>query len=74
MVMNINNCWKLFCYGVKRDHYENLINIREFMEKLAQDCFKNYFSNDNGTTAKNIPHLMRLMIERPFLLAAQLIL
>ena len=29
--------WKLFCYGVKRDHYEKLIGIRELSERLAQD-------------------------------------
>ena len=26
--MTITNCWKLFRYGVKRDHYEKLIGIR----------------------------------------------
>ena len=29
MEMTINNCWKLFRYWVKRDHYEKLIGIRE---------------------------------------------
>ena len=28
MGMTITNCWKLFRYGVKRDHYEKLIGIR----------------------------------------------
>ena len=28
MGMTINNCWKLFRYGVKRDHYDKLIGIR----------------------------------------------
>ena len=32
MGMNINNCWKLFRYGVKRDHYEKLIGVREFLK------------------------------------------
>ena len=30
MGMTITNCWKLFRYGVKRDHYGNFIGIREF--------------------------------------------
>ena len=33
MGMNINNGWKMFCYGVKRDHYDKFIGIREFSEK-----------------------------------------
>ena len=28
MGMTITNCWNLFCYGVKRYHYEKLIGIR----------------------------------------------
>ena len=32
MGMNITNIWKLFHYGVKRDHYEKLIGIRELLE------------------------------------------
>ena len=42
---------------VKRDHYEKLIGIREFSERLAQDCFNNTFSPDRGTPPKNIPPL-----------------
>ena len=57
MGTTINNVWKLFCYGVKRDHNEKLIDIREFLERLAQDCFNNNFSPDRGTPEKNIPHL-----------------
>ena len=57
MGMTITNCWKLFRYGVKRDHYEKLIGIREFSERLAQNCFNNNFSSDSGTPAKNIPLL-----------------
>ena len=53
MGMNITNFWKLFCYGVKRDRYEKLIGIREFLEQLAQYLFKNTFSPDTGTPAKN---------------------
>ena len=57
MVMTITNCWKLFCYGVKRDHYDKFIGIREFSERFAQDCFKNTFSPDRGTPENNIPTL-----------------
>ena len=32
MGMTITNYWKLFRYGVKRDHYDKLICIREFSE------------------------------------------
>ena len=28
MGMTITYCWELFCYGVKRHHYEKLIGIR----------------------------------------------
>ena len=34
MGMTITNGWKLFCYGVKRNHFNKLISIREFSEKL----------------------------------------
>ena len=57
MVMTITNFWKLFCYGVNRDHYEKLIGIIEFLKQLAQDCFNNPFSTDKGTPSKNIPPL-----------------
>ena len=57
MGMAITNCWKLFRYGVKRDHYGKLVGIREFSERLALNCFNNPFSTDTGTTAKNIPPL-----------------
>ena len=57
MGITITNCWKLFRYGVKRDHSEKLIGIREFSERLAQDCFNNNFSSDSGTPANNIPPL-----------------
>ena len=49
MGMVINNGWKLFCYGVKRDHYEKFIGIREFLERLDQDFFNNNFSPASGT-------------------------
>ena len=32
MGTKITNCWKLFCYGIKRDHYDKFIGIREFSE------------------------------------------
>ena len=54
MGMTSTNCCKLFRYGVKRDHYEKNIGIREFLEQLAQDCFNNTFSLDRGTPEKNI--------------------
>ena len=57
MGMTITNWWKLFRYGVNRDHYDNFIGIREFLEQLALDCFKNPFSTDTGTPANNIPPL-----------------
>ena len=34
-----------------------MICIREFSERLSQDCFNNKFSSDRGTPAKNIPPL-----------------
>ena len=57
MGMTITNCWKLFFYGVKRDHYDKLIGIKNSSERLAQDCFNNNFSSDSGTPAKNTPLL-----------------
>ena len=42
MGMTITNCCKLFRCGVKRDHYEKLIGIRELWERLSQYCFKIY--------------------------------
>ena len=35
MGMTITNCWKLFRYGVKREHYDKQIGIRELSERLA---------------------------------------
>ena len=55
--MTIANCWKLFRCGVKRDHYDKLISIREFSERLAQDFFKNEFSPDRGNPSNNTPPL-----------------
>ena len=52
--MSITNFWKLFCYGIKRYHYEKLFAIREIFERLALDCFNNSFSDDTGTPANNI--------------------
>ena len=57
MGMTITDCWKLFSYGVKRDHYDKWIGIREFSERLAQDCFNNKLSSDRGTSENNIPPL-----------------
>ena len=52
--MNITNSWKLFCYGVKRDHYDKLIGTRKLLQLLAQYCFNNPFSPDRGTPSKNL--------------------
>ena len=52
MGMTITNLWKLFCYGVQRDHYEKLIIIREFLEQLTMYCFNNPFSTDTGNPEK----------------------
>ena len=57
MGMTITNCWKLFCYGVKRYHYDKFISIREFSERLAVDCFSNPFTTGTWTPANNIPSL-----------------
>ena len=57
MGMTITIFWKLFSYGVKKEHYEKLSGIRELFEQLSLDCFNNKFSNDTGTLAKNIPLL-----------------
>ena len=54
MGMIITNLWKLFFWGVKRDHYEKLIGIREFLERLALDFFNNNFTANTGAQAKNI--------------------
>ena len=55
--MTITNFWKLFRYGVKRDHHDKSIGIREFSERIAVHCFKNNFTTDTWTTAKNIPYI-----------------
>ena len=57
MGITITNFWKLFCYGVRRDHYNKLIGIREFLERLALDCFNNNILTDTVTLEKNIPPL-----------------
>ena len=54
MVTNITNCWRLFRYGVKIDHYKKMIDIREFSEQIAQDFFNNPISPDIGTPVKKI--------------------
>ena len=57
MGITITNCWKLFRYGVKIEHYEKWIGIRELSERLAQDIFNNPFSPYSGTPEKKIPPL-----------------
>ena len=56
MVVTITSFWKIFCYGVKRHHYEKLIGIKE-LSGPDLDCFNNSFSTDTGTPSKNIPPL-----------------
>ena len=58
----------MFCYGVKRYHYEKLIGIREFSERLAQYFFNNKFSPDMGNPEITYLPLMKLMMEIQFLL------
>ena len=50
---NMTYCWKLFHYGVKIEHYEKLIGIRELSEQLAQDWFNDPFSLETGIPEKN---------------------
>ena len=69
MGMAITNCWKLFRYGVKRDHYGKLVGIREFSERLALDCFNNTISTDTGGWKRPYLSLMTLMMDIQFLLA-----
>ena len=52
-VMTTTNCWKIFCYDVKRDQFQKLIRIGEFSERLAQNCFNNPFSTNNRNLEKN---------------------
>ena len=74
MEINITTFWKLFCYGIKRNHYDKLIGIKEFLKQLAQGCFNNNFSPDRGNPSNNIPPpLTRLMMEIQFLLAVHFI-
>ena len=37
MGTTITNFWKLFRYGVKRDHHDKFIGIREFLERISVD-------------------------------------
>ena len=66
--MTINNCWKLFRYGVKRDHYDKFIGIRELLERLAQYCFNNPFYLIEVPQQIKYPPLIRSMTEIQFLL------
>ena len=73
-VMTITNLWKLFCYRVKIYHYEKLIGIREFLERLDIDCFNNIFQLILGP--RQITHLQLIMSTkyRRFLLAVHFII
>ena len=55
--VTVTNIWELFCCGVKRDHYDKFIGIREFSEIIAVDCFNRNFTTDTWITANNIPSL-----------------
>ena len=63
--MNLTNVWKIFGYGVKREHYEKFIRIGELLERFSHDLFKNPFSAYTGTTAKTTSILDRLNREEP---------
>ena len=52
MEMTINNFWKIFHSGIKREHYENLIGIRELLELLAFYCLDNPFTTYTRTPEK----------------------
>ena len=60
MSMKITSCSKIFFNGVKRDHYDKFIGIREFLEQIAMDCFSNYVTIDTGTLKKIIPFLDKI--------------
>ena len=57
MGMTITDFWKLFLYGVKRDHYDQFIEIRGFLEGIPVDCFNIKFTTDSGDQEKKIPSL-----------------
>ena len=50
--ITISSFWKLFGYGVNRDHYEKFIYIREFLELLSLGCFNITFTTDTKTPQK----------------------
>ena len=58
---------------VKRDHYDKLVCIREFLEQLTQDCFNNIFHQIGGPQKITHLPLMRLVMEIQFLLSVHLI-
>ena len=49
--------WKLFHYRVNREHYDKSIGIREFIEQISHDFFKNTFLTDFGNPDNIIPLL-----------------
>ena len=71
--MAITNCWKLFLYGVKIYHYENLIIIIEFLERLSQYCFSDIFHLIVVTQQKTYSPLIILMMGVQFLIAVKFI-
>ena len=53
----MTNGWKLFRYGIKRENYDKFIGIREFLERIAMDCFSNLCTTDTGNLEKCITSL-----------------
>ena len=57
MGTTINNCWEIFCYRVKRDHYDKFIITRELLERIDVYCFNNTLKTDTWTSENNITYL-----------------
>ena len=61
-----------FRYGVKRDHYEKFIDIREFLEQL-DIALTIIFHLIEGPQQRSYPPLTRSIMEIQFRLAVQFI-
>ena len=61
----LRNFWEIFCYRIKREHYEKFIGVREFLGQLSPNCFDNPFSTDTRTPDKNLPLLGGFKNEDP---------
>ena len=73
MGITITNFWKLFSYGVKRNHYEKLIGIREFLERISLDWLNNPFTTETGTLSKITPLLDKINDREKFLTHREII-